>query len=163
MNTIRKKYPIINCTHLASYIIAKKGPMSQLKVQKLLYYIEAWHLVFFNHSIIKDDFEAWVHGPVCRPVWHAIKDHSKLYDLVTVKDRQRCIERVKNTLLKEQLELIGDVLKEYGNKTDYYLECLTHDEYPWIEARRGLKKDDIGKNAISKKTMKRFYENMLDK
>ena len=33
------------------------------KLQKLLYYVEAWNLVY-KSSLIDDDFEAWVHGPV---------------------------------------------------------------------------------------------------
>jgi uncharacterized phage-associated protein len=55
----------VNAQILADYILQKYGSMSHLKLQKLLYYCESYHLAYFDDILIPEEFEAWVHGPVC--------------------------------------------------------------------------------------------------
>ena len=59
--------------HKITDLIASKfvvgGALSVLKLQKLLYYVEAWHVAFFNKMLFDDEFQAWVHGPVCVPIF----------------------------------------------------------------------------------------------
>lgn len=156
--------PKIDSVELAKYILAKRGKMSHLKLQKLLYYIEAFHLAYFQESVIKDDFEAWMHGPVCKKVWNAFKEDSKpVYGLLAMpeKDARHAIRTIEEALSEDQLEIIGDVLKEYGDKSSYHLECLTHVELPWREARRGVAPDASSSNKISKRTMMQFYRKSL--
>ncbi len=64
---------------LAQYILWKVGKASHLKVQKLLYYIQGYHLAYFDEPVIEDDFEAWVHGPVSRRLFDRLKDKSLLH------------------------------------------------------------------------------------
>ncbi len=140
---------------LSKYIIYKmyqKGKkINHLKLQKLLYYVEAWHLVYTNEPLIKDNFEAWLHGPVVRRVWNYYRDFSIMFDDLP------CIKPGKIDLTEEQEQIIDDVLDEYGDKTGYYLECLTHVEKPWIEAR------SQGENQIiSKEIMKDYYSGLID-
>ena len=60
-------------------------------------------------------------------------------------------------LTEEQKEIIDDVLDEYGEKSGYYLECLTHVEIPWKEARQK------GENTpISLQLMKDYYSSLID-
>ena len=155
--------PQIASTELAVYLLAEYGQMSHLKLQKLLYYVEAWHLAFYNRGLIRDDFKAWVHGPVCVPVWHMAKDLAILNGEILIKstEKSKVQTRVKSALAKDQLALINDVLEEYGSKSAHYLEWLTHSEQPWIEARGGLACDEPSSNRIGKKTMKAFYQSRL--
>ena len=148
---------------LAKYLLVKMGSTDHLKLQKLLYYVEAWHLVFFDTPIIEEDFRAWVHGPVLLSVWHDLKKLSILHGEVQIKKafRERNVQAVTNKLDQDQLELIDDVLKEYGSKSGYHLECLTHAEAPWRSARAGLAPDEPGSRKISKKLMKSFYRDRL--
>jgi len=105
--------PTIPALTLTQYILGKCGDMSHLKLQKLLYYIQAWHLAIFGKSVIDDDFKAWVHGPVCVSVWHAVKKYSVLNGLVTVKNGGKAAKRtVKESLHSDQIQLIEDVLGE---------------------------------------------------
>ena len=165
MKTIKIKQELktIDSIKLIEYLLAKLGTTSHLKLQKLLYYIEAWHLVFFEQSIIDDNFEAWVHGPVSTKVWHRLKNHSKLYDGLYLKEHliDSTIQEVESYLAKDQIEFISDLLKEYGNKTSYYLENLVHSELPWLEARKGYKTDDKCTEVISKKIMKDYYQSKI--
>jgi len=64
---------------LSTYLIAKSNlagdGLTNKKLQKLLYYVKAWGLVYFEDGIIDDDFQAWVHGPVCSEVYNAYKSY----------------------------------------------------------------------------------------
>lgn len=144
----------VDCIELSKYIIekiTKKGKgINHLKLQKLLYYIEAWHLVYADTPLIKENFEAWLHGPVVRKVWDHYKTHSIMLEELPV-------EKSNIKLSEEQEQIIDDVLDEYGDKTGYYLECLTHVEEPWQKARKK------GENTfISKDDMKAFYSGLID-
>jgi uncharacterized phage-associated protein len=154
----------MNAIDLAKFILAKKGPMTHLKLQKLLYYAEAWHLSILGGSIVDDDFEAWMHGPVCVNVWHHFKDEKDpLHNNLEI-DPGECdavIAKTEVLLDPSQKELLGDVLAEYGDKSAYHLECLTHAERPWIEARQGVPPDKASNHTISKTSMKEFYSQLL--
>ena len=51
--------------HIVTYYVNQKGDtISPKKLQKLLFYVEAWNLVHLKIPLIEEDFEAWVHGPV---------------------------------------------------------------------------------------------------
>ncbi len=158
--------PKIDSIELAKFILAKLGGMPRLKLQKLIYYIEAWHLAIFKESIILDRFRAWVHGPVSIKVWHKFKSSdSPVFNDVSVsaKEARRAVAEVESALVVDQLDLIKDVLKEYGGLSAYELEALTHSELPWREARAGIASDEPSNAVISKVTMQKFYRNRLYK
>ncbi len=105
-----------------------------------------------------------MHGPVCPPVWHHYKDGaSPLYNAIGVlaEEAPKIIEGIEGRLVKDQVELIGDVLGEYGDKTAYYLECLTHSEDPWVNARGELPADVASTKTISKESMRGYYSRAL--
>jgi uncharacterized phage-associated protein len=149
----------IDPVELAKYVVAKNGKTDHLKLQKLLYYIQSWHLVIFDEPLFDEDFKAWVHGPVLMSVWTELKDRSKLTVEVSIKPKLKTaiIARAEKQLLREQVELIEDVLKEYGTKSGYHLECLTHSEDPWKNARGNLPPDQKSTARISKAAMRKFY------
>src|SRR3990167_4770105 len=85
MVQILKKLGMVDSNDLANYVLMKQGQMSHLKLQKLLYYIQAYHLANLEAKIIADDFEAWVHGPVSRKLFDKVKDLSLLYSEIDFK------------------------------------------------------------------------------
>jgi uncharacterized phage-associated protein len=156
--------PKIDSVDLAKFILAKAGPMPHLKLQKLVYYVEAWHLAIFKESIIEDKFKAWMHGPVSTKVWHAFKDaKAPVFCEIKISPAlsRQALSHAQSILRPEQISLINDVLKEYGSLNAYELESLTHSEKPWIEARRGVPPDEASSNEISKDTMLKFYRQRL--
>lgn len=153
----------IDSIALSKYIVNRIHEMghsvSHLKLQKLLYYCDAWHMVYFNGSqLISDDFEAWMHGPVVREVWNYHREESVLYDDI---QPTHLGFSVGDILSEEQIEVVDDVLEEYGKRTAYYLESLTHNELPWKKARRGYASSDRCEETISKVIMRKFYGEML--
>jgi uncharacterized phage-associated protein len=154
----------IDSIDLSRYILARCGSMTHLKLQKLVYYAEAWHLTILGASLIDDEFEAWMHGPVTRKVWDYFKDFQfTVYNQISVKPEEvpEAVARVESQMAPEQIELIADVLSEYGNKSSYYLECLTHSEDPWAKARMGLAPEVRSKCVISREAIREYYSKAL--
>lgn len=154
----------ISSSLLADYILSKLENVSHLKLQKLLYYVDAWHLAVLDEALVNEDFEAWLHGPVVRSVYARFKAQGGfMYDSIYIDPQQKAaaIQNIEAGLHRDQMELISDVLSEYGDKSDYHLECLTHSEEPWIEARKGVEAGEASQNRLSKETMKRYYAQLL--
>lgn len=155
----------INAQLLADYILQEYGAMSHLKVQKLLYYCDAYHLAYIDSALIRQDFEAWVHGPVCRDVYNNLKDTSLLYsDIAIILDEKSYNPKneIQTILTSDQINVIKDVLDELTTWTGLELENATHNELPWIEARMGFSPGQRCNNIISKETMKRFYREEIN-
>lgn len=148
----------IDSVILANYILKHYGPMSHLKLQKLLYYCDAYCLAFFGVELISDKFEAWVHGPVCKKVYDELKGASILYTDVVYSPIPGINEDIYfNGLPTEVQGLLNDVLGNLSTWTGYQLEIATHREFPWIEARNGIDEAAACHNEISKETTRNFY------
>jgi uncharacterized phage-associated protein len=126
--------------------------ITNLKLQKLLYYAQAWYLALNNEGIFQEDFQAWVHGPVLPSQYHRFKhnDWRPIMDNVSAS-------RTGNPRLDKHLVKILDV---FGVETAPALELMTHQERPWIDARRGLAATAPSKAIISKESMKKFYRQL---
>lgn len=151
---------------ITDYINSKGESVSPKKLQKLIYYVEAWHLVYFDKTLIDENFEAWVHGPVVPELYQYLKqfgyDNIEIIDdeLDSAKERINKVAK-ENNLTDDQMELIYSVLNRYGSLTSFELEMLTHSEQPWIEARQGIPPHERCTNIISKEEMKAFYSSQL--
>lgn len=148
----------IDSVVLANYILKHFGPMSHLKLQKLLFYCDAYCLAFFGEELISDRFEAWVHGPVCRKVYNEMKGASVLYTDMSYSP----ISGINEDVIFDKLpidikDLINEVLANLTPWTGIELERSTHRELPWIEARRGFSEADKCHREISKATTQSYY------
>lgn len=150
----------INLT--ADYVISamladgQHGTLSNLKLQKLLYYIEAWHLGILGTRFYSPEvgFEAWVHGPVNRLVYERFEKTKYLYSEITMDDRLNNNPRLNS----EDKEFVDYILENYGRFSGMDLETMTHNELPWQEARGGIGPFDACNRIISVDTMKSFYQ-----
>lgn len=148
----------IDSVVLANYILKHHGPMSHLKLQKLLFYCDAYCLAFFGEELVSDKFEAWVHGPVCRRVYNQMKGASVLYTDMSYSPLQGIDEdAVFDQLPFDVKDLITDVLGNLTQWSGIELERATHRELPWIEARTGYGEADKCHVEISKDTTRNFY------
>ena len=124
--------------------------LTNLKLQKLLYYSQAWHLALFDAALFSEDIEAWIHGPVVPRVFGTFKEY-----------RWNVIDRPVNPLMDEAVvRHVNEVLVAYGKFGATDLERLTHSEQPWIYARRGIAPDEPSRNVISTNHMKSFYRSL---
>ncbi len=143
---------------VADYILCytrEKGDyISNLKIQKLLYYAQAWFLALYDRPLFDEQLEAWVHGPVQPELYSRFKKYS-WKPIIT--DEVRCPEYPNN--IQSHLDEIMDV---YGDLTAHHLERLVHQEDPWLKARQGLPPDEPSHNVISQDEMKVYYRSLTD-
>jgi len=128
--------------------------ITHLKLQKLLYYAQAWSMVIFNKSLFEEDFQAWAHGPVLPSIWEGYKEYG--YDAIPICS-------CDHDLPKEIAELMEDVKRTYGEKSGKSLERLTHSEWPWIDTRGDLEPEARSNKPIPKDLMKEFYSSLRTK
>ncbi|MES2589280.1 MAG: type II toxin-antitoxin system antitoxin SocA domain-containing protein [Bacteroidota bacterium] len=147
---------------LADYVLSSYGPMSQLKLQKLLYYCEAYHLANFDTNLLNENFEAWLHGPVCPEVFHELKGQSLLYSDIAYTKGGNPKDEVVKILTSEQFDFITLVLEDLSTWTGPELERSTHSEKPWVEARIGYGEADRCNVVIGKESMKIYYKAELN-
>ena len=113
----------IDSVVFGDWIIKHYAPMSHLKVQKLLFYSDSYHLAYFDKELISDKFEAWVHGPVSRRVYNSLKNQSVIYAEMSYSQREDGVD-VDNELDKltsGQKVLIKGVLDELNQWTAFEL------------------------------------------
>lgn len=163
---IEKKKSIgkVSSETLGNYVGSKLKVISHLKLQKILYYIQAFHLAYYEEPLFNEKFQAWVHGPVLRSIYDKLKDKSLLHaELHYVRNEKKHLplDVLKTNLTKDQIELIDEVISVYGKMTGLQLEKLTHSEKPWIEARGKCQPGDRCSDLISNDTMKKYYKKAL--
>lgn len=126
-----------------------------LKLQKLLYYLQAWSLGINHKSFLNCSFEAWVHGPVSRVLYDRFKTTRSLYSFITVSD---VVEKHPEEKIEAvDIEFINYILDNYAGYSGAELESMTHNEKPWIEARIGYAPMQSCNKIISEKTMQNYY------
>ena len=130
--------------------------MTHLKLQKLVYYAQAWSLVLRGHELFDGAIEAWVNGPVCPQVWSEYKMYP---DKTPIPRPDNFTEKL---LSKDELNLLNLITNTYGNFTASKLWKLSHTEYPWRDARRGIAKDCSSRQVILPELMKEYYSNFVD-
>lgn len=135
---------------VAAYILRACGSMSAMKLQKLAYYSQAWHLVWEEKPLFESPIQAWANGPV-------------IYDLYD-KHRGRFTvstwEGNADALTEDEASSVDGVLASYGRMTAQQLSELTHRESPWKEARAGLPEGSRSSAPISTASMHEYYHGL---
>jgi len=127
-----------------------------LKLQKLVYYAQAWSLALLRDKLFEEDFEAWAHGPVSPSIYRAYAG-AGWNPLCAEPERSAAIFR------EDQEELLEQVAEAYGAYSAKRLEAMTHSEAPWQSARGGLAPEARSQAKISKSEMAQFYKDLFDR
>jgi uncharacterized phage-associated protein len=136
---------------VANYIIGKLGPTSAMKLEKLVYYSQAWSLVWEGRPLFGARIEAWASGPVVRELY---RNHRGEFSITSWPYGNG------SRLAAKERETVDAVLKFYGDKSPFWLSELTHSEAPWIDARRGLAPGERGANEITLAAMAEYYSSL---
>ena len=110
---------------VVAYILRKQGRMTAMKLQKLVYYCQAWALVWDDAPLFESRIEAWANGPVVPELYWR---HRGEYWISSWEGNA-------DALTPTEVETVDAVLNFYGNKPSYWLSALTHKEKPWRDAR----------------------------
>ncbi len=146
---------------VCDYIISKteQDGLSILKLQKLLYYCQAWFLAFDKGTLFDGKFQAWVHGPVNRHIYDRFKETKLLYSSVSSDDIR--LNFSYDNMKKDEMKQIDAILSVYAGFTGDQLEEMAHSEEPWILARGGIASHERCENEIDEKVMECFYKERL--
>ena len=139
--------------NVARYILERKGGhMSTMKLQKLVYYTQAWSLVWDEKPLFDSRIEAWANGPIIPDLYD---QHRGLFT-ATIDT----FPEDSGKLTEDEKETIDVVLGAYGHLNGQQLSDLSHSECPWREARKGVEDGASSTNEVSKEVMQEFYSAM---
>ena len=119
--------------------------ITNLKLQKLLYYVQGFHLAIYDKPLFKENILAWEHGPVVKEVY----DEFKGYRAGHIPQP----DKITSSLRKEELDLIKNIWNVYGQFSAWKLRDMTHNESPW----ENTAKNDV----ISHKELRSFFKTLL--
>ncbi|TKB81246.1 MAG: DUF4065 domain-containing protein [Nitrospira sp.] len=137
---------------IATYFLALSDPkvgdlISNLKLQKLCYYAQGFHLAIHGTKLFPEKIEAWTHGPVVRELYQAYKKHGD--GAIPLPEKFDISIYGKNTQ-----ELLNEVYSVYGQYSAWKLRNMTHEEPPWMDAKKSGK-------AISNSAMKEYFKTLI--
>ena len=147
----KRRKPVLNAKNVAEYFLSivdvdNGDSLSNLKIQKLLYYSQGFSLAIFRGVIFPEKIVAWNLGPVVVEIY---EEYSKYgngpvplpedFDLTIYPDAEK--------------ELLDEVFSVYGQFSAGALVEMTHDEPPWRNTKPN--------NEISLKHMQDFFSKQL--
>lgn len=138
---------------VAAYVLQQHGPMTAMKLHKLLYYSHAWHLVWDEEPLFEERIEAWANGPV---VPHIYGKHSGQFRVDGWQFGN------PDQLTVDQKDSVDIVLDAYGDLSAHELSNMTHREAPWRDARYGTTPGMPSKKRIIDAAMAEYYDGLLE-
>ena len=140
------------CTAIdsAKYFLLKSNPeigdtISNLKLQKLLYFAQGFHLAIFEKPLFPESIEAWTHGPVVPKIYHQFK---------TCGVSGIPVQEINLKLIsKNAKNLLDEIWNVYGQFSAWKLRDITHEHTPWKETPRG--------ETIPISSMKSYFKTLV--
>jgi uncharacterized phage-associated protein len=122
--------------------------MTAMKLQKLVYYAQAWSVVWDERPLYPERIEAWANGPVVRDLYDVHRGSFEVSEWPR-GDAGR--------LTAQERATVDSVLQFYGHRSAQWLSELTHREQPWLSARRGLPDGERGNREITLAALEEYY------
>lgn len=157
---ISMSYKVLDvCRHIINYSNEKGYGISNLKLQKILYFVQAYFLIDKKkqHPCFDEKIEAWDFGPVVPVAYHEYKAYGsgniptiKSYMLINKNnfwDSKR-VEFNDNIIKDEDKKLIDSVVDNFHEYSATDLVSLTHEQTPWINAYKRYENNEITTKAI---------------
>lgn len=118
----------MNPLHLGQYLVNRfgnvPGGITPMKLQKLLYYVQAWSEVDGRPGLVDGEFRKWTHGPVLPVVYHVYKEYGRQ----PLKHVNLTEEQQPHGEDRDFAEFIG---ASYARFPAVTLSVMTHREDPW--------------------------------
>jgi uncharacterized phage-associated protein len=144
---------MVDVFDVAKFILEKQGPMTTMKLQKLVYYCQAWSLVWDEKPLFNEKIEAWASGPVVEELYQQHKGKF-IIDDINKGDTSKLSIKQKTT--------INAVLRGYGKKSGQWLADLTHMENPWKDARKDYDPGTLCDEEITQPAMLEYYSSLTN-
>ncbi|MGL5356732.1 MAG: Panacea domain-containing protein [Fusobacteriaceae bacterium] len=130
------------CRFIVNYSNKNSYGVSNLKLQKLLYFVQAKFLLETGEPCFDEKIEAWAYGPVIPEAYHEFKEYGgmnipTIHKYKTFKsffEEPEIVEFKENIITSANREKIISVLKFFENYTAGNLVDITHNQDPWKNA-----------------------------
>jgi len=133
---------------VAAAVLSELGEMTTMKLQKLVYYCQAWHVAQYRTPLFAEQIQAWKQGPVVPALW----------------DRHRKSRTVAEwpwgdaaNLNENERATLAWVVAKYGRFSAERLSRMSHHEIPWRIARGALPDAAPSDAPISLNDMRRYF------
>lgn len=136
----------------AQYLLEKQGPLSSFRLQRILYWVLAWSLVWDGEPMFEEEIEAWASGPVF-PDLYAKHKGSYTADTSTFGGDS-------SLLTEDNKDTVDKVFAHYGAFPVYSLSDIAMRETPWLNARKGVPVMERSTRKISLADMLDYYSEL---
>ena len=121
--------------------------ITNLKMQKLVYYAQGFALAILGRPIFIENIEAWLHGPVVPELYYAFKQYGN-QPLPPPSD-----DWDLHAFSEEEKNLLNNVYETYGQFSAWRLRDMTHEELPW--------RNTPVNGVISHNIMKEYFQTLV--
>ncbi len=122
---------MITALDVAKLLISKQDPedsdLSNLKLQKLVWYCYGFYGALTGKKLFEDEIMAWEHGPVVPSMYHELKKFGRNPVEFDIE------ENLDNKFDADQLDIICEVAEVFGKYSAWKLRNMTHEESPWLD------------------------------
>ena len=142
-----------DCLNAARYFIVRayedgiEAEMTNMKVQKLLYYSQSLHLALYDEPFFDEEIQAWRYSPVCPPAY-------RFYGEFESKQLPIPSQEFLLQIPHEKKQLLEEIWGYFGSYHAHRLSDMTHMEFPWKKARKGLPSEASSTETILLKDLK---------
>ncbi|MBV1959872.1 MAG: DUF4065 domain-containing protein [Pseudomonadales bacterium] len=99
--------------------------ISNLKLQKLVYYAQGFHNAIHDEPLFDEAISAWFHGPVVESLYRTYKEYGREHIPVPP-------DFESSSLDQRESDLVEEVFEVFGQFSAWKLRNMTHEEPPWI-------------------------------
>jgi putative zinc finger/helix-turn-helix YgiT family protein len=138
------------------YILSQCDDITNLALQKSLYYVQGFYFAFHNSFIFEDDCEAWVHGPVYREIYNRYSNYG--FDSIGGESGYG-----DYSFTADEKVLIDSVINYFCCYSGKTLERFTHVETPWLQTRGDLSPDASSDRVIDKDLIGSYFAAVQNK
>lgn len=153
---------MINYDELASYIIMKcnkdNKDISNKKLQKMVFYCQAYHIARYKEKLIDNEFEAWVHGAVLPVLYNDYSCYG--YRNINIYNEEE-YNNSRNNLGEYLSDFLDRIIDKFSSLSANEIEDLNHNELPWQEARTGYAANENCNEVISEECIYNYYSQLL--
>ena len=142
---------------VAKYLLIKAVDITQLSLQKLLYYAQAFFRALYNEELFSDDCQAWVLGPVFPEIYY--KYVSFGYDPISNPLEESEAELMG--LTNKEVIFLDAILSSFGQYSGKVLSQMTHMEKPWLETRGTLHPEDRSVAIIKRSVIADYFSDVV--
>lgn len=155
---------------ISNYLLGKfdaeRFDLTNLRLNKLLFFIHAAAMTKKEEGLIRNHFEAWQYGPVLRPVFDAFKRHGDQWIKAPAEYLDYASGLHKpipyNDIAEDDVAIIIDAFNEYSRFSTPQLVALSHErDGPWDLVYRAHLADKTKSPRIPNDLIRRHFAGKL--